>query len=82
MACKTSLLSLNKICKTSLLLLNKTNVLLLALVYRRKKRMKQQRKRKMWVRKLFTERRTKGEFNILVKDLMLFDNFYFFECFE
>ena len=62
-------------CKTSLLLLNKINVLLLALIYRRKKLRKQQRKRKMWVRKLFTERRTKGEFNILVKDLILFDHF-------
>ena len=35
----------------------------------------------MCVRKLFTERRTKGEFNILVKDLM-FDNFYFFRMFR
>ena len=69
-------------CKTSLLLLNKLNVLLLALIYRRKKRMKEQRKRKMWVQKLFTERRTKGEFNILVKDLMLFDHFYFFRMFR
>ena len=67
-------------CKTSLLLRNKINVLLLALIYRQKKRMKQQRKRKMWVRKLFTERRTKGEFNILVKDSMSFD--YFFRMFR
>ena len=58
-------------CKTSLLLLNKINVLLLA-----------QRKRKMWVRKLFTERRTKGEFSILVQDLILFDHFYFFRMFR
>ena len=69
-------------CKTSLLLRNKINVLLLALIYRQKKRMKQQRKRKMWVRKLFTERRTKGEFNILVKDSMSFDHFYFFRMFR
>ena len=33
-------------CQTSLLLLNKINVLSLALIYRRKKRMKQQRKRR------------------------------------
>ena len=39
---------------------------------------KQQRKRKIWVRKLVTERRTKGKFNILEQDLMLFDHFYFF----
>ena len=41
--------------------------------------MKQQRKEKMQVWKLFTERRTRGEFNILVKDLMLFDHFYLFQ---
>ena len=27
----------------------------------------------MWVQRLLTERRTKGEFNIIVKNLMLFD---------
>ena len=34
-------------CKLSLMLLNKINILLLALIYHRKKHMKQQRKRKM-----------------------------------
>ena len=70
------------VCKTSLQLLNKINVLLLALICRLKKRRKQQRRRKMWVRKLCTERRTKGEFYILVQDLMLFDHFYFFQMFR
>ena len=60
--------------KTSLLLLKKINLLLLALIYHRKKRLKQQQKGMMWVRKIFTERRTKGELNILLKDLMLFDS--------
>ena len=36
----------------------------------------------MWVRKLFTQRRANGEFNILVQDLMLFDLFYFFRMFQ
>ena len=44
--------------------------------------MKQQRKTEMWVRKLFSERRTKGEFNILVKDLILIDHFYLFQMFR
>ena len=35
--------------KTSLLLLNEINIVLVALIYRRKKRMKQRRERKMWV---------------------------------
>ena len=64
--------------KTSLLLRDEIDVVLFALIYRRKKRMKQRRERNMWVLKLVTERRTKDEFNILVKDLMLFDHLYFF----
>ena len=34
--------------------------------------MKQKKKRKMQVQKLFTKKGTKGEFNILMKDLMFF----------
>ena len=33
----------------------------------------------MWKRKLFVDRRAKGEYQILVKDLMLFDHLYFFK---
>ena len=36
----------------------------------------------MWVRKLFQERRSKGLYNVLVKDLMLFDHEYFFKAFK
>ena len=36
----------------------------------------------MWVGKRFTEWRIKGEFNILAKDSMLFDHFYFFWMFQ
>ena len=64
--------------KTSLLLLDEIDVVLVALIYRRKTRMKQRRERNMLVLKLVTERRTKDEFNILVKYLMLFDHLYFF----
>ena len=60
-------------CKKKLLLLNNVNVLLIALIYRRKKCINQWRKGKMKVLNLFTERRTKGEFKILLKGLMLFD---------
>ena len=36
----------------------------------------------MLVQKIFTERRTKNEFNTLVLDLMLFGNFYVFQMFR
>ena len=60
--------------KSSLLLLNKINLLLLALIYHQKKHIKQQRKqrkRKVCVWKLFTERRAEEEINFIVKDLKL-----------
>ena len=49
------------------------------------KRRRDRRKRKMkheWVRKIFQERKTKGEFQLLVKDLHLFDSEYFFRNFR
>ena len=69
-------------CKRSLLLLNKINVFLLALIYRRRKRLKRQKKIKMRIWKIYTKRQTKGEFNSLVEYLMLFDHFYFFRMFR
>lgn len=36
----------------------------------------------MWMRRLFIERRTKGLYNVLVKDLMLSDHEYFFKSFR
>ena len=42
----------------------------------------QVRRKRMWVRQLFLERKNKGLFNILVKDLMLFDHEYFFKSFR
>ena len=56
--------------------------LLLSICYliwrrRKQKRAKRKRTKSMWVRPLFLERRSKGLFNILIKDLCLFDHFYF-----
>ena len=65
-----------------LILLHNLNLILFAILLQRKRRANKKRKPKMWVRKLFRERRTKGEYNILVKDLMLFDHFYFFRMFR
>ena len=43
----------------------------------KQKRAKRKRTKSMWVRPLFLERRSKGLFNILIKDLWLFYHFYF-----
>ena len=40
----------------------------------------QKKKKKMWMRRLFVERQSKGLYNVLVKDLMLFDHVYFFKA--
>ena len=36
----------------------------------------------MWIRKLFEEREQKGEFNMLVQDMKLFDSEWFFRYFR
>ena len=40
------------------------------------------KKRKYWVRKIYAERQTKGEYHLLVQDLKLHDENYFFCCFH
>ena len=39
-------------------------------------------KKRFWVRKIYSERKQKGEFNMLVKDLRLHDELYFFKYFR
>ena len=39
-------------------------------------------RKKIWVRQIFQERDTKGEFHMMVKDLRLFDKEYFFRNFR
>ena len=39
-------------------------------------------RKKIWIRQIFQQRETKGEFHILVKDLRLFDKEYFFRKFQ
>ena len=39
-------------------------------------------RKKIWIRQIFQQRETKGEFHILVKDLRLFDKEYFFRNFQ
>ena len=39
-------------------------------------------KHRMWVRKIFAERKQKGEFHLLVRDLKLHDDEYFLKYFS
>ena len=57
-------------------------LLLIMLLKRRKRRRQDKYKKDFWVRKIYQERTTKGEFHLLVQDLRLFDHFYFFQCFR
>ena len=64
-----------------LLIQNQKLVLLLILLERRKKRDSQvliKRRKRFCVRKIFQERRLKGLFNVLVKDLGVRENIYFY----
>ena len=43
---------------------------------------KQRRKKKCWVREIYLDRPEKGEYQLMVKDVQLFDRDYFFRCFR
>ena len=58
---------------------------MLLLIYRRRKQIrlkKQKYAKRFWVRQIFKERQTKGEFHILVKELLLIDHELFFKMFR
>ena len=63
------------------LLLLRNNILRLLLLRRRQKRRRKYRKR-FWVRRIYAEREQKGEYHLLVKELKLYDQEYFFQCFR
>ncbi len=66
---------------TRRLLLLRNNLLRLFLLRRRRKRITKYKKR-FWIRRVYAERQQKGEFHLLVKELILFDQEYFFQCFR
>ena len=57
-------------------------MIILMLRRRRRERITKPKKRRMWMRRLFVERPSKGLYNVLVKDLKLFDHEYFFKAFR
>ena len=58
-------------------------LLLLILLRRRLNRHGNARKSKRWwIRKIFTERQSKGEFHVLIKEMHLFDHEYFHKQFR
>ena len=40
------------------------------------------KKKRMWVRKIFSERNWKGEYHLLVKQMIMCDHEYFFKMFR
>ena len=59
----------------------KINIIRLLLLRRRRKRLEKYKKR-FSVRRIYAEREQKGEYHLLVKELMLYDEEYFFHCFR
>ena len=62
--------------------INRRRRLLLLLVIIRRIRSQNESKRRFWVREVFKERSAKGEYNLLVKELMLVDHELFFKMFR
>ena len=66
--------------RKKLLLLKKINLLkMLVLVNSNKKTKK---KKRFWVRRLYKERKMKGEFHLLIQDMKLYDHQLFFQYFR
>ena len=63
------------------LLLLRNNQLRLLLLRRRQKRSSKYKKR-FWIRRVYAQRRQKGEFHMLVRELSFYDQEYFFQCFR
>ena len=63
-------------------LLLKKKILLQLLLLQTSTKPKKKNKKKCWVRKIYAERKEKGEFHLLVRDLKLHDHEYFFKCFR
>lgn len=63
---------------------NRRQLLLLLLLRRRirRRKLKNKYKKKFWIRKIFAERKLKGEFHCLIQDLKLFDHEFFFTQFR
>ena len=59
----------------------KINIIRLLLLRRRRKRLEKYKKR-FSVRRIYAEREQKGKYHLLVKELMLYDEEYFFHCFR
>ena len=59
----------------------KINIIRLLLLRRRRKRLEKYKER-FSVRRIYPERKQKGEYHLLVKELMLYDEEYFFHCFR
>ena len=64
------------------ILLLQQQIVLLNLIKRRQYRVKNKRKKRYWIRKIFQEREEKSLFTTLVKDLQLFDREYFLKNFR
>ena len=45
-------------------------------------RQESQKRKRFWMRRIYLERQQKGEFHLLVREMMLFDHEYFFKCFR
>ena len=39
-------------------------------------------KKRFWIRRIYQERILKGEFHLLIKEMIVFDHEYFFRCFR
>ena len=62
--------------------LSHEDLLLLLVLYRRRKNRELKNKKRFWVRKIFAQRKEKGEYNNLVREMRIHDHEFFFKMFR
>ena len=70
----------NKMAALNMRFILRRKILTLLLLRRRRQRLKY--KKRFWIRKIYEERQSKGEFHTLVRELTLVDHEYFFRLFR
>ena len=56
-------------------------IVLLLLRRRQRRRSKEKENKRIWVRKLYTERKEKGEYHLLIREMKLYDHMLFYQQF-
>ena len=62
--------------------LTRKQIITLLILRRRVRRRSEQKKKRIWVRKLYQDRKEKGEYHLLIREMKLYDHALFYQQFR